>query len=166
MEQVIITLILALTALLLGSATAAAARQHTTLYVFGNSLSDNGNYYEVLPTEMPDPPSNGDRWSNGPVWCELLADSLSLGPLLPSRRGGNNHAWGNAKYVVVSRLGASSLVGQVGVYRDRLGDRLADTDALYAIEETATTPSRQALRGSGVRPQGPSSGHGTCLDEA
>ena len=63
-------------------------------YVFGDSLSDNGNLAAALGTNFPDPPSYHDSFTNGPVSVQLLAQSLglSLNPSLwttlhpPSRR--------------------------------------------------------------------------------
>ncbi|MCX7116983.1 MAG: SGNH/GDSL hydrolase family protein [Legionellales bacterium] len=44
--------------------------------VFGDSLSDNGNLYEYLKHQLPtSPPYFKGRFSNGPVWIELLAKS-------------------------------------------------------------------------------------------
>ena len=46
-----------------------------TIVVFGDSLSDNGNLYEYLKRELPmSPPYFQGRFTNGPVWIELLAD--------------------------------------------------------------------------------------------
>lgn len=44
-----------------------------TLVIFGDSLSDNGNLYEYLKRELPmSPPYFQGRFTNGPVWIELL----------------------------------------------------------------------------------------------
>jgi len=60
------------------------------IYVFGDSLSDKGNLFELtgLP---PDPPYFNGRFSNGPLWSEYLVTEL----------GGNQEdlisfAWGGA----------------------------------------------------------------------
>ena len=43
------------------------------LVVFGDSLSDNGNLYEYMKRELPlSPPYYKGRFTNGPVWVELL----------------------------------------------------------------------------------------------
>jgi len=45
--------------------------------VFGDSLSDNGNLYEYLDHQLPvSPPYYQGRFSNGPVWIELLMKQL------------------------------------------------------------------------------------------
>jgi phospholipase/lecithinase/hemolysin len=43
--------------------------------VFGDSLSDNGNLYEYMKHQLPiSPPYYEGRFTNGPVWVELLMD--------------------------------------------------------------------------------------------
>ena len=43
------------------------------IVVFGDSLSDNGNLYEYMHHQLPlSPPYYKGRFSNGPVWIELL----------------------------------------------------------------------------------------------
>ena len=51
------------------------AAQLNKIVVFGDSLSDNGNLYEYMKGELPlSPPYYHGRFTNGPVWVELLAD--------------------------------------------------------------------------------------------
>ncbi len=43
------------------------------MVVFGDSLSDNGNLYEYMKHQIPlSPPYYEGRFTNGPVWVELL----------------------------------------------------------------------------------------------
>ena len=75
---------------LLSAAPPADAGQFTKLVVFGDSLSDTGNVFAVTHGAVP--PSAAyyaGRFSNGPVWPEYLAASLSL-PL-------ENFAYGGAQ---------------------------------------------------------------------
>jgi len=72
--------------------------------VFGDSLSDVGNIREVtelfgLDPVLPDPAAGyyDGRFTNGPVWVDLLADRLSLPRSTPSLLGGKNHAFGGAR---------------------------------------------------------------------
>jgi phospholipase/lecithinase/hemolysin len=67
------------------------------IVVFGDSLSDNGN----------------GRFSNGPVWVELLAQDLGL-TLKPSQSGGLNYAVGGARLDL--RSGPQSLRAQLDRY--------------------------------------------------
>jgi phospholipase/lecithinase/hemolysin len=47
------------------------------IVVFGDSLSDNGNLYELYKHQFPmSPPYYQGRMTNGPVWVELLAQTL------------------------------------------------------------------------------------------
>ena len=47
------------------------------VYVFGDSLSDNGNIYVASGGALPpSPPYYQGRFSNGPVWVETLAAML------------------------------------------------------------------------------------------
>jgi len=98
-----------------GGSTAAAsapAPGYTALVVFGDSLSDNGN---------------AGRYSDGPVWVEVLAQHLGVG-LLPSRSGGSNYAVGGAlthgRPIDVRGQIARHLTGRSGG---------ADAGALYIV---------------------------------
>jgi len=61
------------------------------LYVFGDSLSDNGNVFRATGGEIPAPPYFEGRYSNGRVWVEELAAKLEL-----SDDRFDNFAWGGA----------------------------------------------------------------------
>lgn len=55
------------------SGVVAATPLHN-IVVFGDSLSDNGNLYEIMKHQLPQsPPYFEGRFSNGPVWVEHLA---------------------------------------------------------------------------------------------
>lgn len=54
----------------------ASASPLNKIVVFGDSLSDNGNLYEFMKHELPmSPPYFKGRFTNGPVWIELLAQA-------------------------------------------------------------------------------------------
>jgi outer membrane lipase/esterase len=64
-----------------GSNAALAGSVYSDLVVFGDSLSDNGNFYAMSGgMEPPSPPYYEGRYSNGPVWAEGLAGLLGLDP--------------------------------------------------------------------------------------
>jgi outer membrane lipase/esterase len=79
-------IVAALLALAPGVASAAPI---TSLYVVGDSLSDQGNGF-LLTGAFPPPPYD-QRASNGPVAVEYLANALGV-PLAPSEAGGTNYA--------------------------------------------------------------------------
>lgn len=55
--------------------TLASAAPLNKIVVFGDSLSDNGNLYEYMKHELPlSPPYYKGRFTNGPVWIELLVN--------------------------------------------------------------------------------------------
>lgn len=89
--------------------SALAAAPFTGLYVFGDSLSDNGNNLlafggatggPVVPTAtwVPTFPYDSGVYSNGPVWVNSFAAGLGLAPFAaPSFLGGGDYAAGGAK---------------------------------------------------------------------
>ncbi len=52
------------------------AAQLNQIVAFGDSLSDNGNLFEYMKHQLPVcPPYFQGRFTNGPVWVELLTES-------------------------------------------------------------------------------------------
>jgi outer membrane lipase/esterase len=84
------------------AAPAAAGSTYTGLYSFGDSLSDAGNLFIATgglvsaPGYQPAPPYSLGRFSNGPVWTQILSAGLGLGALTPTLAGGTDFAWGGA----------------------------------------------------------------------
>jgi outer membrane lipase/esterase len=54
------------------AASAAGAAGFSAEYVFGDSLSDDGNLAAALGTNFPDPPSFDNSFTNGPVAVSAL----------------------------------------------------------------------------------------------
>lgn len=48
-----------------------------TIYIFGDSLHDTGNLKKLTNGEFPSKAYFDGRFSNGPVYCEYLAETLS-----------------------------------------------------------------------------------------
>jgi phospholipase/lecithinase/hemolysin len=80
----------------------------STIYAFGDSLSDAGNVSlatTLLGEEPVSPPyasqtygiTSAAVFSNGPVWVQDLSNELGLGQLAPSLAGGNDFAYGGAE---------------------------------------------------------------------
>jgi phospholipase/lecithinase/hemolysin len=81
----------------------------STIYAFGDSLSDAGNLSTITAvtgaTEPVSPPYfqetygsvTGNVFSNGPTWVQDLSQDLGLGTLKPSLQGGTDYAYGGAE---------------------------------------------------------------------
>lgn len=90
------------------------------IVVFGDSLSDNGNFYRLSNDRLPAAPYYDGRFSNGPVWVEDLSQQLRL-PLADYAISGAQTSGGVYQ----------SLLAQLSKYQ-RLNER-ADPNALYII---------------------------------
>ena len=81
------------------------------IYAFGDSLSDVGNIYAytsvAAPPAIPAAPYVNGQFSNGSVWVQDLANTLGLGPLLPSLAGGTDFAVGGAQTGAFGAYGGS-----------------------------------------------------------
>ena len=66
--------------LLAATSAMAAAPSFTGMYVFGDSLSDNGNVLALTGGLYPPAPYFQGQFSNGPVAVEWLATGLQLAP--------------------------------------------------------------------------------------
>ena len=146
--------ILASTALFIAASLPLAAQalpSYSNLFVFGDSLADSGNnalVFDALagapgvlrtstPTSslvplIPSYPYASNRYSNGPVWVEQLADKLGLAAL-PSLAGGTNYAYGGARVGPANSGFPNSLVDQVSSYLLDSGGS-ASASALYVVE--------------------------------
>lgn len=93
-------------ALFIAVYTSLANAAQAKLYVFGDSLSDNGNINKVTFGAEPGRDYYAGRFSNGPVWSELLGYRLGKAPgllyydpVFTSRVEGYNFAHGGAAAV-------------------------------------------------------------------
>ncbi|MBN2021850.1 MAG: SGNH/GDSL hydrolase family protein [Pirellulales bacterium] len=81
-----------------GGLLTASAEPITHYVVFGDSLSDGGNTYDLTAGAVPEsPPYWQGRYSNGPTWIEVRAGLFGLPAPTPSRLGGTNYAHGGAE---------------------------------------------------------------------
>jgi phospholipase/lecithinase/hemolysin len=92
-------LCLAAFAISLAFACAPAAAAYTSIFAFGDSLSDAGNLFSESGGIAPVPPYVGGHFSNGPTWVEDLSQILGLGPMKPflTSTDGTNYAFGGAQ---------------------------------------------------------------------
>lgn len=100
--------------------------------IFGDSLSDNGNLYEVMHHQFPQsPPYYQGRFSNGPVWVERLVQGY-YGQNADAHL--EDYAYGGAGILEDDEdPGAMyTLKREVGMYLDA-HDRVADASRLYIV---------------------------------
>jgi phospholipase/lecithinase/hemolysin len=118
--------------LCLGVAAAAspAVAAPTSIYAFGDSLTDTGNVsastFGILPLSPPYAPG---RFSNGPLWVDHVTAAYGT-QATPSLTGGNNFAYG------ATTTGGTVPPGvtfQTLDYLARQGFDGADPEALYIV---------------------------------
>ena len=96
-------------------------------YVFGDSLSDNGNIPKLTGYSLPPAPYAGNRFSNGPVWAEYVPSSVNFG-FTPS----NDYAVGGA---FTGPISAQGLNGQPGTFNN-LQNTSGSSFASYGLFST------------------------------
>lgn len=160
--------ILAFTAISLVGVPASAS-PYSSMVVFGDSLSDNGNNSAVLGNNSGQVvtgnsyiPSAGPYatgvYSNGPVWASDVASSLGL-TLAPSQLGGTDFAYGGA---TTGTPGGGpggfpfSLVTQASQYLASANNQASPT-ALYVIAGGGNN-ARDALAAIAALPPGTNPG--------
>lgn len=129
-------------------AASVQAGEISRLVVFGDSLSDPGNYFQlfgehrVQPFEAENVPSapyaiGGQHFSNGPTWVEQLANSLGIAgsgsPASVAPGVFTNYAIGRSRArgeLLETVFHAENLTSQVDRY---LNDRVAPEDTLYVL---------------------------------
>ena len=97
--------------------------------VFGDSLSDRGNLYEFMNHQLPmSPPYFEGRFTNGPVWVELL-----LQKLYPNDYNAHflDYAYGGANVGIEGHFMDFSLQNQVQKYLQEY--QQATPDAMYVV---------------------------------
>lgn len=107
----------------------------TSLFVFGDSLSDTGNSLQFTGFIPPPPYFNG-RFSNGPVAVEILAaqpnSGLTLDPTNNFAFGGATTGRGNSNE---DDLGVDlpGLLDEIAAFAARVGPGGADPTGLYIV---------------------------------
>lgn len=104
-----------------------AVMPYSGLYVFGDSLSDNGNLFAA--TGIPPAPYFSGRFSNGPVAVEYLASNLGMGAAQM-----HNYAIAGAKTGTGGQLPNSGMLNQLTSFQSSLAaPGSADAGALYFV---------------------------------
>jgi phospholipase/lecithinase/hemolysin len=116
------------------------ASEFSKIYVFGDSLSDTGNAFNV--TGLPDAPYVNGRFSNGSIWIDDLAQDLGLNPVPytiandASLTQGVNFAFSGAT-TSEDNIGSDALPGlqqQINYFtRSIPAQQTVDPNALYTI---------------------------------
>jgi phospholipase/lecithinase/hemolysin len=113
------------------------------MYVFGDSLSDPGNLFNLTGRQIPPSPYFNGRFSNGPTWVDYLAQDLNLNStpytaLTPvsNPNQGINFALAGAT-TGTDNTNAPVLPGlrqQIGLFSSLLpANQSADPNALYVL---------------------------------
>ncbi len=104
----------------------AGAAPFSQIVVFGDSVSDNGNLYNLSgKTYPPSPPYWQGRFSDGPVWVEYRAENLGVALL--------------EDYAVAAATSGHDGIPGIGGVHDQLAmyfaihQGKADPDALYVV---------------------------------
>lgn len=116
------------------SSLPALALPYTSLTVFGDSLSDTGNVFLFTSGQgspFPTAPYYNGRFSDGPVWIDVLAAGLGLpaGAVASNSGQGTNYAWGGARTGTGTNPTPGLLV-QVGSFWNQPA---ADPNGLYVV---------------------------------
>lgn len=126
-------------ALAVGAVAAPVRAAVSEMVVFGDSLSDTGNFF-ALTGGFPPPPYFDGRASNGPLWVEHLAGELGVAAPTPSLTGGSNYAYFGAQTgpgdspALGAPLPGPPLVPNVGKQVDEyLGGHTPGGDELFVL---------------------------------
>jgi phospholipase/lecithinase/hemolysin len=107
---------------------------YSTIYAFGDSLSDAGNDYKLSGGIVPvSPPYSDGRFSNGPVWVQDLATGMGLPAPTPSLDGGNDFAYGGAYTGTVPGHTANPSDLDYQLTQFQAEDPHPDAGALYTV---------------------------------
>ncbi|NJO40800.1 MAG: hypothetical protein HC769_02760 [Cyanobacteria bacterium CRU_2_1] len=108
----------------------------SNLVVFGDSLSDTGNFFSATGGIFPpSPPSFNGRLSNGPLWVDFIAPKLGL-----TRDEVSNFAFlgalsgrENLSDALIPIANFPGLLDQIDTFAATTGANGADPDALYVV---------------------------------
>ncbi len=120
--------------LCLAPVAAQAAKTYSGLYVFGDSLVDSGNAYLATEAEVArgqDGYLRG-RFSNGFNFADYLSLAITGRAATSLYAGGLNMAVGGATLQQVEGERSPSIIGQVGLYVDRVPAPI-DSNALVLL---------------------------------
>ena len=148
----------------------AVAASIDRIYVFGDSLSDTGNVFNLTGGFSPKaPPYYPGRFSNGPIWVDALANKLGLAPALVTELSGGakssdgiNFAFGGATSGTNNVAGPlPGLQTEINFFKSGLAatNQSADSEALYIV----WAGGNDYLGGGVTDPTGPISNISTAV---
>ena len=120
------------------------AQPFSKLVVFGDSGVDTGNVGIASPPIVgfsvpPSPPYYMSRFSNGPVWVDVLSDHLGLERPQPSLAGGTNYAYGGATTGSIdNRFRDDGLLDMDDQVVEYLNDNTPSGGELFVISGTSS----------------------------
>jgi phospholipase/lecithinase/hemolysin len=134
-----------------GPTPVIAGARYSTLYIFGDSLSDAGNVSAATGSLAPASPYVDGTFSNGPIWVDYLSQYLSLPPPKPSLQGGTDFAYGGAETggTAVHTTTPIDLPGQLLQFEAQVAN--PQPGALYAVW-AGGNDLIDAVRASGTNP--------------
>jgi phospholipase/lecithinase/hemolysin len=108
-----------------------AATSLSNIVVFGDSLSDTGNFYEFSEHQFPtSPPYFEGHFSNGPIWIERLMESYF--PTMPALSPIENYAFGGAAVALKENEKQVSLQQEISHYLKDHYER-AEANSLFVV---------------------------------
>ena len=145
---------LVVAAMLTGFTMSAAAHNFSSLYVFGDSLSDSGNIALAIGSDpnqiitgndyIPSSPYASGHFTDGDVWVSEFANAIGLAPFaVPALAGGGNFAFGGARTSSDALNLPPSLIAQGALFLQGNGG-VAPPDALYVLQ-SGGNDARDAL---------------------
>lgn len=139
-----------------GDDAPAAPPLFSKTYIFGASVSDTGNVCNLNALACVPAPYATPRFSNGPVFAELLASRYGASAT-PSRLGGTNYSYGGARTGPITGTTQSvpNMVTQVDQHLASAGF-LANPQYLYVLDVvTVGNDIVDALTLSATNPNAP-----------
>lgn len=136
--------------------TPAAPPLFSRVYVFGASVSDTGNACNQTAAACTPAPYASPRFSNGPVFAEVIAARYGAS-VTASRLGGTNYAYGGARTgpIAGTTQGVPNMVTQVDQYLTSVGFQ-ANPQYLYILDVvTVGNDIVDALTQSATNPNAP-----------
>lgn len=114
-------------------ASAGGLAPISQVFVFGDSLSDTGNLFNLSGGGKPlSPPYFNGRETNGLIWSETMSNDLGV-VLTTYAVGGAQTGTGNVNSDDFPGVADTGLQNQVAQFQSDLGGGAADPGAIYAV---------------------------------